>query len=97
METIAFSCAALGLVLSVRFKAFVLVPASLLALGLTFLFGLVNGWGAAAVVLAAMANLTVLQACYCVGGILRRLGRPVERQAARLRHMHVVRGELAGL
>jgi hypothetical protein len=97
MGTIAFSCATLGFVLSVRFKAFALVPASLLALGPTLVFGFVNGWGTLGLVLATMANLIILQASYCVGGILlRRFGKPAERRAPRLRHMRVMRSELAG-
>ena len=91
MGTIAFSCATLGFVLSARFKAFALVPASLLALGPTLVFGFVNGWGTLGLVLATMANLMILQASYCVGGILlRRFGKPAERRAPRLRHMRVM-------
>jgi hypothetical protein len=68
MGTIAFSCATLGFVLSARFKAFALVPASLLALGPTLVFGFVNGWGTLGLVLATMANLMILQASYCGTG-----------------------------
>ena len=45
MLTIALSCAALGILLGARCKAFALLPGVLLALGLTILYGLANGWG----------------------------------------------------
>ena len=99
MWTIAFSCATLGIVLSVRFKAFALVPASLLALGRARSVRLVNGWGMFDVAYSPQwRNLgIILEASYCVGGrLLRRFGKPAERRAPRLRHMRVMRSELAG-
>jgi hypothetical protein len=87
MWTIALSCAALGILLSARCKAFALAPTGLLILALTVVYGLTNGWGALGVVVATMANLFVLQASYVVAGLaLQRLGRPAERHVLRFRH-----------
>lgn len=89
MWTIALSCAALGVLLSARCKAFALAPTGLLILALTVIYGLTTGWGALGVVIATMANLVVLQMSYVVAGFaLQRLGgsRPAERHVLRLRH-----------
>jgi hypothetical protein len=89
MWTIALSCAALGILLSTRCKAFALAPTGLLVLALTVVYGLTNGWGVLGVVVATMANLGVLQASYVVAGLaLQRLSRsrPVEGHVLRLRH-----------
>jgi hypothetical protein len=69
MLTAALCCAALGILLSVRFSAFVLAPASLLVIGFTLGYGLFNGWATVSLTLATTANLFILQMGYCLGGI----------------------------
>ena len=55
MDNRAF-CAALGVLLSARCKAFALAPTGLLILALTVIYGLTTGWGALGVVIATMAT-----------------------------------------
>jgi len=76
--TIALSCAALGILLGARYKAFALLPGVLLALGLTILYGLANGWGLLGAVLASTGNFALLQLGYCVGGIVSSLYKRVD-------------------
>jgi hypothetical protein len=81
MWTVALCCAALGVLLSVRFRAFALVPASVCVLGLTLFIGVLNGWGPWGLALVTIANLIALQLCYCVGAIAStRFSEPVERR-----------------
>ena len=56
MLAIALSCAALGILLGARCKAFSLLPGVLLALGLTILTGLLNGGLCLGAALVSMGN-----------------------------------------
>jgi hypothetical protein len=64
MWTVALGCAALGVLLSLRFRAYALVPASLLTIGVSVGCGLLNGFGVLGLVLATVANLIILQVGY---------------------------------
>jgi hypothetical protein len=86
MLAIALSCAALGILLGGRCNAFSLLPGVLLALGLTILYGLADGWGLLGAVLASMGNLAVLQLGYCVGGIVSNLYKRVDHGVVGYRH-----------
>jgi hypothetical protein len=86
MLTIALSCAALGILLGARCKAFALLPGVLLALGLTILYGLANRWGLLGAVLASMGNFALLQLGYCVAGIVSSLYKPVDHGVVWYRH-----------
>jgi hypothetical protein len=88
MWMFALCCAALGALLSVRFKAIALIPGSLIVVGLTAIFGTLHEWGASALLLMAMANVIVFQMAYAVGGlVLQVFGiKPSERHALGLWH-----------
>jgi hypothetical protein len=86
MLTIALSCAALGILLGARCKAFALLPGVLLALGLTILYALADEWGLLGAVLASMGNLALLQLGYCVGGIVSSLYKRVDHEVLWYRH-----------
>ncbi len=86
MLAIALSCAALGILLGARCKAFSLLPGVLLALGLTILYGLANGWGLLGAALVSMGNFALLQLGYCVGGIVSNLYKRVDHGVLWYRH-----------
>jgi hypothetical protein len=86
MLTIALSCAALGIFLGARCQAFALLPGVLLAVGLTILYGLANGWGLLGGLLASTGNLALLQLGYCVGGIVSSLYKRVDHEVLWYRH-----------
>jgi ascorbate-specific PTS system EIIC-type component UlaA len=85
MWIVALCCAVLGILLSIRFRAFALLPASAIALALTVLYGVASTWTAWGLVFAAVGNLFVLQISYCVGAILvEHFWEPVRRQPSRV-------------
>ena len=86
MLTIALSCAALGILLGARCKAFALLPGVLLAVGLTILYGLANAWDLLGLVVASMGNLALLQLGYCAGGIVSSLYKRVDHEVLWYRH-----------
>jgi hypothetical protein len=86
MLAIALSCAALGILLGSRCNAFALLPGVVLALGITILYGLADGWGLLGAVLASMGNLAVLQLGYCLAGIVSSLYKGVDHGVPWYRH-----------
>jgi hypothetical protein len=85
MWMLALFCAALGGLLSVRYKVFALVPAGLVVLGLTVVCGVARQWGVLGIVLATMAHVVILQVSYCVGGLILQLfGKTSRRLRLRL-------------
>ncbi len=86
MWIVALCCASLGVLLSVRFKTFCLIPGSAFVVGLTTVFGLLDEWGALALILVTIANLIVLQVAYGIGGIVVQVAgiKPAEQRALEL-------------
>jgi hypothetical protein len=90
MWTVALGCAALGVLLSLRFRAYALVPASLLTIGVSVGYGLSNGLGVLSLFLVTMANLIVLQVGYCLACYVVQATRlnPKKRQQLGLWQKH---------
>jgi hypothetical protein len=70
MWTAVLCCAALGALLSLRFKAFALAPASVLGAGASVVYGLIHEWGPLVLVLLTLANLSILQLVYGLLGLV---------------------------
>jgi membrane protein DedA with SNARE-associated domain len=87
---VALCCAALGISLSVRFKAIFLIPASLLVIAFAVGFGIRNGQGPLTIVLTAPGNLLALQLGYFFGGLgVQRLrSKWLDRTRRQMHHNH---------